>query len=166
MPMRRVEAFKGFTRVRFFSGRLLSADDLAAEQEYLREKRKLHNRFLCGSGVVSGLEVKVGTAAITVSPGLALDPRGNEVVVDCPVEVALPKGKSGFLSLAYREEETDPVPAGDGMQASRIKEVYVLSVEPTPSPEAVHIAQLIRRSGRWRINRRFRPRRVSPRRVT
>jgi hypothetical protein len=42
----------------------LSADDLAAEQEYLREKRKLHNRFLCGSGVVSGLEVKVGTAAM------------------------------------------------------------------------------------------------------
>ena len=158
--MPRVEAFKALTRVRFFSGRLLSADDFAAEQAYAREKRKLHNRFLCGSGIVSGLDVKVGTGTITVSPGLALDPRGNEVVVDRPVEVALPKGQSGFLSLAYREEETDPVPVAGGMQAGRIKEVYTLSVEPAPPPDTVPIAQLIRRSGRWRVSRRFRPRRV------
>lgn len=46
-------------RNRFFAGRLLTAEDLKLEQEYLREKQKRHNRYLHGFGVVFGLEVSV-----------------------------------------------------------------------------------------------------------
>lgn len=42
-------------RVNYFEGQLLGLDDFRAEQRYHREKRKMHNRFLHGWGVVSGL---------------------------------------------------------------------------------------------------------------
>jgi len=42
-------------RVNYFAGRLLTAEDFRAEQEYHREKSRRHNRRLHGSGVASGL---------------------------------------------------------------------------------------------------------------
>jgi len=81
-----------FKRVNFFHGMLLTEEDFVEEQNYLREKLKLHNR-LHGSGVVWGMElekgrVQVGTrdapravTKIFISPGLALDCAGNEIVV-------------------------------------------------------------------------------------
>ena len=74
-------------RVRFFDGQLLTATDFEAEQRYHLEKRRLHNRMLHGFGVVDGLGVSVadGTdAAVVVSPGFALDRRGNEIIVAGP----------------------------------------------------------------------------------
>ena len=151
----------GFKRVRYFSGQVLSAADFMAEQEYLRGKQKIHNRLLHGYGVVAGLETKVGGSTVTVSPGFALDRRGNEIVVDCPVELTLPReGRSVFVLLEYREKETDPIPTGDGMQASRIEEGFRLAVQPGLSPDAVPVSKLARRSGRWRITRQFRVPRV------
>jgi hypothetical protein len=38
---------------------LLTADDLQREQDYHRDKARLHNRFLHGWGVVAGLTVSV-----------------------------------------------------------------------------------------------------------
>ena len=58
-------------RVHFIEGMLLSAADLAAEQQYHREMRHLHNR-LHGYGTVSGLEV-------TVTKGQRV--RGGETVI-------------------------------------------------------------------------------------
>lgn len=151
----------GPKRVRYFSGQLLSADDFNAEQEYFRGKRKTLNRLLLGTGVVSGLETTVGGGTVTVSPGLALDPRGNEITVDCSVPVKLPTGtKPVFLSLEYLERETDPVPAGDGMQASRIEEGLRLTFGSVPPPEAVPLAKLTRRAGRWQISRGYRAPRI------
>ncbi len=57
-------------RVNYFQGRLRSADDFQAEQEYQRARSRLHNRRLHCSGVASGLTVSLagGTSrpAITV----------------------------------------------------------------------------------------------------
>jgi hypothetical protein len=60
-------------RNRFFSGKLLTAEDFALEQEYVRERLKRHNRYLHGFGVVFGLEVSRNRKAIVISPGLAID---------------------------------------------------------------------------------------------
>lgn len=65
-----------FRRKNFFAGNLLTAQDLAQEQEYCREKLRLHNRLLHGAGVVSGLKVRHdGTDGLTlsISSGMALD---------------------------------------------------------------------------------------------
>jgi hypothetical protein len=56
-------------RVNFFHGMILAAADLAAEQEYHREMRYLHNR-LHGYGLVSGLEVTVARGRVRVDPGI------------------------------------------------------------------------------------------------
>ncbi len=48
-----------FERSRFFTGQVLTADDLQREQDYHRDKARLHNRFLHGWGVVAGLMVSI-----------------------------------------------------------------------------------------------------------
>ena len=46
-----------FKRLNYFYGQMLGAEDFRAEQNYFREKLKLHNRCLHGYGVVCGLRV-------------------------------------------------------------------------------------------------------------
>jgi hypothetical protein len=48
-----------FLRLRYFYGRMLSAEDFQTEQNFFREKLKLHNRCLHGYGVVCGLRVEL-----------------------------------------------------------------------------------------------------------
>ena len=67
-------------RVRFFAGQLLTAEDFEPEQNYFREKRRLHNRMLHGSGVCKGLGVSMDDGqrdTVLVSPGFAIDGLGN-----------------------------------------------------------------------------------------
>jgi len=144
-------------RVRYFPGQLLSADDLTTEQDYFRGKQKIRNKLLLGYGVASGLRTTVAGGAVTVSPGLALAPRGNEIIVDRSTTLKIPGVREPvFLLLEYVEKETDPVPAGDGMEASRIEEGYWLSFRSVPSSDAVPLAKLARRSGRWQLSHGFR----------
>src|SRR5579859_4781773 len=46
-----------FKRLQYFYGQMLSPQDFQTEQNYFREKLKLHNRCLEGYGVVCGLLV-------------------------------------------------------------------------------------------------------------
>ena len=153
----------GFKRVRYFDGQFLSVDDLTTEQSYFQEKQRLRNRLLVGWGIVSGLEVSVGKTIVTVSPGVALDAGGNEVIVGAPVDVTLPgEGTTIFLSLEYRETDRDPVPvsSGGGLEASRVQEGYGLDLAAMPSPAVIPIAKLVWRSGGRSLDKRFRARRV------
>jgi hypothetical protein len=69
-------------RPKYYAGQLLSVADLTAEQDYLLAKRRLHNRYLHGWGVVSGLGVATaGPSEVRIEPGLALDAAGNEILV-------------------------------------------------------------------------------------
>lgn len=75
----------------FFSGKLLTPEDLGREQQYVREKLKRHNRTLHGFGIVSGLKVRINSGQIIVEPGLALDCEGNELLIETAQSVALPQ---------------------------------------------------------------------------
>lgn len=75
------EPITELSRINFFHGRLLSADDLAHEQQQARARQWLHNRLLHGHGVVTGLEVTVVGDHVEVAPGVALDPLGREIVL-------------------------------------------------------------------------------------
>lgn len=46
-----------FKRIKYFYGQMLGAADFQSEQDYFREKLKLHNRCLHGYGTVCGMEV-------------------------------------------------------------------------------------------------------------
>ena len=47
-----------FRRLRYFFGQMLDDKDFQLEQEYFREKFKLHNRCLHGYGTICGLIVE------------------------------------------------------------------------------------------------------------
>src|SRR5882762_8707720 len=78
-------------RTRYFSGQLLTEADLNNEQSYWLAKSRLHNRFLHGWGVVCGMQVVCNECDgwVTVKPGYAIDPCGNDIIVcsDCAFNV-------------------------------------------------------------------------------
>lgn len=163
-----------FSRPRYFFGKLLSADDFTAEQNYLSEKQRLRNRFTLGEGIVSGLSValrKNGSGQeVSLSPGLAIDHAGNEIFVHEAMACALPSsGKRIYVCLRYVEAETSPVPAilpdsdnvGNEVQNTRIEEGFEMTFEPTlPARTTLTLALLLRKRNRWAVSSSFRPRRV------
>jgi hypothetical protein len=65
--------------VNYVTGHLLSVEDFTAEQDYVREKLRRHNRALHQPGVVDGLEVTLESPGVRVAPGFALDAAGNDI---------------------------------------------------------------------------------------
>lgn len=83
-------AVQAYVRPRFFAGQLLTDEDLEALSDYVIRKNRLHNRHLTGAGVVCGLYVSChpcGGAKVTVQPGYAVDCCGNDIVLECKVEL-------------------------------------------------------------------------------
>lgn len=158
-------------RVNYFAGQLLAAEDFRQEQTYFRARLRRRNRFLHGSGTVSGLQVSVGKdnqgQSVTVQPGLALDPRGEELELCAPGVLALPvTGKSLLVQLLFAEKPILPVPVtprGTGSseeQFSRIEETVAIVLTPLTQTAAVPIARLAFTRGNWRVDRNFKPPRV------
>jgi hypothetical protein len=83
-------------RLRYFPRQLLTADDMRAEQQYVHEKMRRHNRFLHGWGVVCGCTVEqvqnVKGWQVRVCPGYAVGPQGDEIWINECVEVDLKTG--------------------------------------------------------------------------
>ncbi|MBQ7676699.1 MAG: hypothetical protein IJT32_00550 [Lachnospiraceae bacterium] len=110
-----------FERNHYFYGKLLSVEDFELEQKYMNDKRRLINRFLFGSGVVTGLTVvDVDEQTVSLEAGFALDCWGREIFVDEPVLLKL-SAMEGFdaclnanaddvyLCMEYNEQDADRV---------------------------------------------------------
>lgn len=134
------------TRPRYFFGQVIGVDDLEQEQLYHREKARRHNRFLHGSGIVRGLDVHAsthGTKEVTISPGYALDSRGEEIVLPRSVAVDLSGYASGttvFVVVRYDERPERPVPTPSGPQCSRVRETFAVEVLPKLPPRKPLVA--------------------------
>lgn len=111
-----------FERNNYFYGKLLSVDDFRMEQVYGNNKRRMLNRFLYGTGVVTGMNVvAVDDMTILVENGLALDCTGREIVIEEPAvrKLNMLEGFSDYeedrntdylyLCVAYDEEEVERV---------------------------------------------------------
>jgi hypothetical protein len=117
------------SRVRYFTGQLLSPDDFEDEQAYFLGKHRRHNRLLHGEGIVYGLEVSVGAGKVRVEPGFALDGHGREICVPEAAGVQLPTtGSVVYLSIQYAEQEMRPAPA---IEATRIEEGFEVVYHPS-----------------------------------
>lgn len=162
-------------RVNYFFGQVLGEDDFRTEQNYFIAKHRLHNRHVHGWGVVNGLKVSVDKSNIVhVSPGIAIDCAGNELLVCSAHKLAAPlKAGKFYVVVEYRETGIDPVPAlSDGssdpvINNSRIREdcrVYITNVDPnanhagigpgTAGCGAVHgvsIARLQKKPKGWQL---------------
>lgn len=124
----------GIANTNFFNGRLLSAEDLRAEQKASRQQRSQIGRAI-GAGVVDGLWVERGASAggelaavLKVSAGLALNSLGQPLALPTETEVALVRAPeaggatdAGLFSPCLPPSQTAVV-AGAG--------VYVLALSP------------------------------------
>jgi hypothetical protein len=79
----------GIRSVNFCNGRVLTAENLKAEQVAQRAHRLLLGRAL-GPGVVSGLDVRIAADGVAlVSPGLAVSPSGEVLRLPLAVELVV-----------------------------------------------------------------------------
>jgi hypothetical protein len=144
-------------RNRYFYGKLLDEASLSMEQRYFNQKRWMMNRLGLGHGVLCGLHVDVQGDCVCISPGVAIDTMGHEIVVPeavpidprkitddrgVPTGEEMPEGKEGgYVCLAYRECLAEPVPVlvtdcdNPHQQApSVIRESYCVIVKKGPAP--------------------------------
>ena len=164
-----------FKRPNFFNGKLITPEDLALEQQYFREKFKLHNRSLHGFGIVSGLNVALDSGKITVEPGLALDCEGNELVVDTAQSIVPPpiSGSSTiYLNVRFAEVRTDLIHSHEAEEPATIVESFELGFAAENSnrshrhlrarwlacgqPHALTVAKLRSGTHGWRVDRSYR----------
>jgi hypothetical protein len=150
-------------RNRYFSGRLLGAEDFQLEQDYVRDRLRRHNRTLHGAGIVCGLQVSVRSDGqngeqVVVEPGVALDPNGEEIEVPCAASAGLPEAGSELsVMVTHAERLTHPVAASDDepVQFTRIEETFALQVTATAGQNGIVLARLIRTTGGWKVDEGF-----------
>jgi len=156
----------GLIRPRYFTGELLTADDFQAEQNYVRERIRRHNRCLFGSGIVRGLSVTVDPdcaeddeLTIAVSPGCAIDACGEELIVcqklkcKCQVRVG-----PIYVAICLVDIPLDPVPVvGVNPEYSRIEESVAIRCHEHMPRAGVAIARIERIAGKWLLDAQFRP---------
>lgn len=152
-------------RPRYYFGQVLGVDDLSAEQDYFRDRLRRHQRALHGFGIVHGLAVAVESGAsgatVVVAPGFAIDRNGEEIEVTVNASAVLSQPDAPlYVVLVHAERPCDPQPSASGSEFSRIAEGYALALEPTDSGHGIALARVLRRRGRWRVDKAFRPPRV------
>jgi hypothetical protein len=175
----------GLTRPNFFQGQVLTDEDLAAAQEYHREQHYRHNRLMLGSGVVRGLGVSVGSGAgtsavVSVRPGVAIDPIGRELEFEGADSLALPRRTPIcpiLVVVRFTEHPARPMPGlvdadtdADWVVHTRTQEgcecVLVPEAEMSDADLAsvVVVGRLVNdRRGQWRVDLKYRVRRVRSR---
>ena len=123
-------------RPRYFFGMLISEHDLNQEQAYFLAKSRRHNRMLHGWGIVAGLEVSAfGSEGrhVSVAPGYALDPCGNEINVDESVVVEVPCDGRSFIALGFEEVV---------VREARVRESFVIRSIRDPGEPWVVLAAI------------------------
>jgi hypothetical protein len=125
-----------FRRVHYYGGRLLTAEDFAAEQEYHRGKRRLQNQLLLGMGRAAGLECHWSRRkGLIVEPGVAIDCMGREIVVPAPQHVDVPSLEGRFhlaVAAAERGVMATPVPGSEDLVPAMIEEGFELLLLESP----------------------------------
>ena len=152
----------------YFSGRLLDAATLTAEQDYHREKIRRHNRALVGCGVLTGLHVRVETPAgsagpqIVVGAGYAVDRHGEEICLPGAVRILPPAtGKAAFVTIRFWEHPIVPSAVAGQPAASEMEEACVIGIAPQLLSPAIALARLLRTpAGAWELDPEFTPPRV------
>jgi hypothetical protein len=139
-----------FERNKYFYGKLMTVRDFETEQNYFKEKDHLINRLIHGVGIVCGLKiVSISTdetegIKVKISPGVAIDCCGREIIVDKEEEHSVngtfdDENGINCLYLRYKECEKESVPVLSNTSSceetccnNRIKEVFDLEWGSAP----------------------------------
>jgi hypothetical protein len=150
------------TRPRYLTGKLMTAADFEEEQEYVRTKHRRHNRLLHGVGVVSGLDVTMGSddggQLIVVSPGLAIGPTGEELLLCDVVRLPLHLDPGMYVAIGLVERAIDGDATGE---PTRIAETASVAIVDEVLGDHLVISRLRRGSDGDEIDPAFEPLRVA-----
>ncbi|RYF89609.1 MAG: hypothetical protein EON95_18460, partial [Caulobacteraceae bacterium] len=98
-------------RPNYFDGQELGAADFLAQREHLDRLRHLYNSGLHTWGIAQGLEVTAGSdnRSVIIAPGMAIQPSGQEILVDTAMALATPAlgGQPVNLFLLATPTRTD-----------------------------------------------------------
>jgi hypothetical protein len=150
------------TRPRFVPGKMLTAEDLRAEQEYQRAVRWQHNRLLHGYGIVAGLEVVVQEtetdgSQVFIAPGYALDGWGRELIVYEPLTLPLSPDRRDFVVfLKYVDADAADETADGGVQVLFEPPAERLLAPTTRGDFAIPLARFRKPHTQWQHDRTFR----------
>ncbi|MFL5256253.1 MAG: hypothetical protein ACJ8AI_25820 [Rhodopila sp.] len=122
-------------RPRWVAGMVVSEADLNRLDYYMTAKQRLHNRQLFGSGVVCGMVVTChpcGGGIVSVSPGYALGPCGEDIVV-CAADAV---DVCGLISQCRAQEQqaVNCRPWGDTTGCQDVQETWVLAIRYIEQP--------------------------------
>ncbi len=122
--------------IHFFNGRLLTAEDMLAEQRAHRRQRQQLGQAI-GTGVVSGLQVSIAepidnVPQVTINSGLAINPAGQVIQLPESVDVALVR-KTSCSSGTGIFEDCDHAAVTETIHGQT--SIYVLTISPASSYE-------------------------------
>ena len=126
--------------VNFFNGRLLTGEDLTAEQQANRVAHSLLGQAV-GSGVACGLEVtesaalsQVATPVLTVKRGLAINPNGGALLLDNDTDISLVRPASPATGGSSVFKECLPMQSGVYIAGAG---VYLLTIGPASASQGL-----------------------------
>jgi hypothetical protein len=133
---------QGLQSIKFFNGRLLSGEDLTAEQA---ANRYLHARTgrTVGEGIAHGLEVSPLTSAstptVTVNAGFAFNRRGQSVRLGTTTNVGLYAPTPPAANATNAAAVTPFAPCGPAVPGAYLSAtgVYLLTIAPTTGTSGV-----------------------------
>jgi hypothetical protein len=131
-------------RVKPFDGMSVTAEVWAQAHDEHRMALNAHTLVAHGSGIITGLEIVANDPPdqyVFISPGAAVDPAGNIIVV--PEQVAYDFGSASegkmFLVLGQGEREL----GGVGSGTKYIQNEFVIAARPSmPARPAVELARI------------------------
>jgi hypothetical protein len=138
-------------RLNYFTHQFLREQDFKDEQQYHLEMRRRHNRLFHSWGVAEGLEVhRKGEREISISPGVAIDKEGREIVLLASLTrdlSAFNRDSHTFVTIGYREQwdESDHHTAGGVVGYTRVTETPEISEkknQPTSDGSVVTLARV------------------------
>ena len=136
-------------RVRYFDGEFLVEDDFIAEQDYHRNMRYRHNKDFHTWGIVTGLEATftAGGTIVTISPGLAVDSEGKEIVLTGVRTLDFNTSgfegeKSYYITIAWNQQGSDPNETGEDKRWLEIPIIDTLAAAPPKSEKTLILGRV------------------------
>jgi hypothetical protein len=133
------------TQVKPYDGMSVTATVWAQAHGEHRQAQRAHDRVFHGSGIITGLEVVANDPPdqfVFISPGAAVDPVGQVIVLPEPVAYDFGKTSEGtlFLVLGHGEREA----AGAEKEVVTIQDEFVIAARPSmPKRPVVELARLV-----------------------
>jgi hypothetical protein len=137
-------------RVKAFDGMSVTAEAWSQAHEEHRDAQRAHNLSLHGAGIITGLEVLANDPPdqyVFISPGAAVDPAGNVIVLTETVAYDFGSNADGtlFLVLGHGERES----GGVETEIKYTHHEYVIAARPSmPKRPVVELARVTLTAGK------------------